>query len=101
MNRPTIISCVSLLLAASGCAGYGKQVHKWGASAPLAVAEGPTQSSTQNQRDPAGGIVCDIEVPVGTHIPQRVCRDLQDVESDRMELQNRLSRLPIIQPPHK
>jgi hypothetical protein len=39
---------------------------------------------------PKGKIICSMEIPVGTHIPERVCRYEDDADSIRDETQQML-----------
>jgi len=99
MNTQTTIVGL-MLLVASACATSAKQLPASADSAPaagLAIAS-TSNGTTKGKTYPEKKIVCETELLVGSHIPQRVCRDVVQVESERQELQNALERRPLTQP---
>jgi hypothetical protein len=66
---------------------------------PVATAPAPpkpTLASNAGGPDAKGKYVCEYEEPVGTHVPKKVCRyvDEGDTDPTRDELQNSLRKAP-------
>ena len=39
-------------------------------------------------------VICTLEVPLGSHIPEKVCRRLEDIEADRQKTRDDVEHVP-------
>lgn len=86
---------VMIMIALCACAGANKPQRV--AAASDYKAKDGTAVSSAGQTQPKGKIVCEDEMPLGSHIPERVCRYQEDVDSVRQETQEKLHSAPAVQ----
>jgi hypothetical protein len=89
-------SVMGLLLAAlCGCAG-ARAKPTTVAAADYKAKDG-TPAAAAGQPAPQGKMVCEEEMPLGSHIPRRVCRYQEDIDANRQETQEKLRAQPNVQ----
>jgi hypothetical protein len=80
----------SLVVALLACASPSKQAVATPA-ATVAQAGGAAKASGT---DGETKVICEMERPTGSNIPERVCRNATDVEMQRLRTQDALRALP-------
>jgi hypothetical protein len=85
MKTHLICALGSILLLASACASPSKRV--------LQSSTGEVASAAGVLPDPQDEITCDMERTVGTMIPKRICRSVQDSEKSRAATKETLRNL--------
>ncbi len=97
----TLVALASLVLVAAACASATREtrapepvVQAATAPAEVAVATAPAAARAPDER-PA--IVCRMERPLGSLIPEKVCRVVDLAEREREATQNWLQTLPRVQ----
>jgi hypothetical protein len=90
--RPASLVSSLLLLLASACAtsstssgGAALQSQSRAASAPAAVAKPTAQDDSK--------LICEVERPVGSNIPKRVCRTQAQIDREREAAQEKMREL--------
>ncbi|MFL5310889.1 MAG: hypothetical protein ACJ79H_10595 [Myxococcales bacterium] len=81
------------LLALVGCAGTSRQLRTQ--TAPAASPE--AKAAEEQEKKDQARLVCNWEVPTGSHIPEKVCRMPEQIEHDRDEAQQIMDTLPQVQ----
>jgi hypothetical protein len=90
MMRITVaLGC--LLLIGAGCAASSKAVQSSSKTDAVATASA-TEQQKKNQRDRGNQVICENEVSVGSHIPERICRTVENIEQTRNESQDFLQQ---------
>jgi hypothetical protein len=84
----TIIALASIL--ASACAAPTATA---GGSAPLKTQAGTAQASAPEATPPETKLVCEMERPVGSNIPRRVCRTPEQIEREREAAQTKMREI--------
>ncbi len=79
-------SFVALVVVAAAC-GHEKKATR----TPAAYAVERHTTTPVRSDDKTSYIVCSIERPIGTMIARRVCRDADDIERERAEIQTVLA----------
>ena len=84
------------MFLAAACASQGSSQRPDSAAKPVQAGSGPAPAAAaQPAEAPADGrIVCQMERPTGSNIPERVCRWQPAVDSERMQTQDDLRNLP-------
>jgi hypothetical protein len=89
------VSVVLILLTLGACAG-AKKSQRVVAAADYKAKDG-TAAASAGQKKPEGKIICEDELPVGSHIPERRCYYQEDIDSNRQETQDKLHAAPPVQ----
>jgi hypothetical protein len=89
MKSRCAIAFASVLFIFSGCASSTQQTK------PGAIKDGVAMA--KKEKASGSKVTCEMERTVGTMIPQRVCRDDEEVEQSRVEMQNKLNATPSVQ----
>jgi hypothetical protein len=84
----TLMSMVAFCACASA-----KKSPRTVAAADYKAKDG-TATASAGQAKPGGKIVCEEELPLGSHIPERVCRYQEDMDANRQETQDVLHANP-------
>ena len=85
MKTHLIWALGSILLLASACASPAKRVRQ--------SSTGEVASAAGVLPDPKDEIICDMERTVGSMIPKRICRSVQESEKNRAATQETLRNL--------
>jgi hypothetical protein len=83
------------MVAFCACAGANR-LQRTVAAADYKAKDG-TAASSAGQAKPQGRIICEDEMPLGSHIPNRVCRYENDINDVRRETQAKLHAAPAVQ----
>ncbi len=83
MPRTNLVGCVLAASLAAGCAAPRSSAPSSSASAPLAQAA-PAQSQPQ--------LICRMERPTGSNIPQRVCRTQEEIDAMSLSAQDAIRK---------
>ena len=89
MSR-TMIALASVLALASACAAPKATA---GGPAPLNAQAGTAQPSASGATPDEQKLVCEMERPVGSNIPRRVCRTPQQIEREREAAQEKIRNM--------
>jgi hypothetical protein len=85
---------LSLIAMVAVCACAGVNRTQQTTKAANYKAKDGTPVASNGQPAPGGTIVCDEEMPVGSHIPKKVCRYQEDVDQARYDTQDFLHAHP-------
>src|SRR5216683_4821247 len=87
MARIFATSAASILMM-SACAGGRAQSGNLASSQP--GGQDTNAGNKSNARNKSGDIVCTMERPVGSNIPERVCFYVGDIEAERHRTQTQM-----------
>ena len=87
---------LTILLATAACASQGASQRP--PPAARAAPAGQTASAAKPAQPPSDGrMVCEMERPTGSNIPERVCRWVPAIDNERMQAQDAIRNLPRVQ----
>ena len=88
MKTPLVI--IAALSFACASANRNRQVTK----ASEYKAKDGTKVASKGQVTPQGTIICEEELPLGSHIPKQVCHYQEDLDQNRQDTQDFLHANP-------
>ena len=89
---------LALLTMVSLCACASAQRNKGITKASDYKSADGTAVASKGQVKPKGNMICEEEMPVGSHIPKQVCRYQDDLDLQREDAQEFLHAHPTVNP---
>jgi len=86
----TVVALASILALASACAGPSATAA---GNAPLKAQAGATQPAATTAIPEQKKLVCQMERPVGSNIPRKICRTQEQIDRERDAAQDKMREM--------